>query len=73
LYDEGSSPSPAGAILLITAGTGGIRTINEDEDRDLLPNMVAISPRPSQSIKNQKRHSNQISRQRSVEREQLTS
>ena len=50
MYDEGIRPSPDGAILLVTAGTGGIRTLNEDEQTSL-PRVTMISPKPSPSVK----------------------
>ena len=70
MYDEGIRPSPDGAILLVTAGTGGIRTLNEDEQTSL-PRVTMISPKPSPSVKSQGRISNQIYKQSYVERDQV--
>jgi cell division protein FtsX len=70
MRDEGVGPSPAGAILLVTAGTGGIRTLNEDEHTSL-PRVSIVSPKPSPSVKSQGRISNQIYKQTFVEREEF--
>ena len=42
IEDTNESPSPAGAILHVTAGTGGIRTIN-DEETALNPGIIGNS------------------------------